>query len=113
MRNAFIATAITIRFLAAPSRLALAAIQYDPLSSESDDKQTEWVEIHNAGPDAVDLEGFQLTSGSAAKPHDAKQRYVFGKLVIAPDQYLAVGVGTRQSYDGLGLPTFAAYCDET
>src|SRR5690349_21033417 len=73
--------------LAAP-KLVITEIQYDPSSEESDDQQTEWVEIQNVGAESVNLKGYQLTSGSKAKPHDAKQRFVLGEISIAPGAYM-------------------------
>jgi hypothetical protein len=101
---------------AAPSasgaKLVITEIMYDPLSSESDDQQTEWVEIRNVGPSAVNLQGFQLTSGSKQKPHDAKQRFVIGNVAIAPGAYAVIGVGAEPCYKDFDLPAFAAYAGE-
>jgi len=94
------------------AKLVITEIMYDPLSPESDDQQTEWVEIRNVGPAAVNLEGFQLTSGSKQKPHDAKQRCVLGNVSVAPGEYAVIGVGAESCYKDFGLPTFAAYGGE-
>jgi hypothetical protein len=98
--------------LAGP-KLAISEIQYDPSSEESDDQQTEWVEIHNYGTESVSLKGFAITSGSKAKPHDAKQRFVLGELTIAPGQYLVIGIGAKSCYEEYDLPTMAAYAGES
>src|SRR4051794_25160865 len=37
----------TLVAASAPPKLVITEIMYDPLSPESDDQQTEWVEIHN------------------------------------------------------------------
>ena len=97
---------------AAPPKLIITEIQYDPSSEESDDQQTEWVEIQNVGDTSVNLRGFQITSGSKAKPHDAKQRFVLGDISIAPGAYLVIGVGDKADYQEYDLPTLAAYCGE-
>ena len=99
--------------VAAAPKIVITEIQYDPKSEESDDQQTEWVEIRNLGAESLNLKGFQLTSGSKAKPHAAKQRFVLGDLSIAPGQYMVIGIGTKAAYEGLGLPDFAVYCGET
>ena len=100
-------------FAAAPKPV-ITEIMYDPTSPESEDRQTEWVEICNFGEEPVNLQGFQLTSGTAADPHAARQKYVFRRDVILPPHgYLVVGVGSASSYDGYGLPTFGVYCDES
>ncbi len=97
--------------LAVP-KLIITEIQYDPSSEESDDQQTEWVEIQNLGDAAVSLKGYQITSGSKAKPHDPKQRFVLGEMSIAPHAYLIIGVGDKSDYQELDLPSMAAYCAE-
>ncbi|HYO08476.1 MAG TPA: lamin tail domain-containing protein [Tepidisphaeraceae bacterium] len=98
---------------AAPAaKLVVTEIMYDPLSSESDDKQTEWIEIQNVGGESANLQGYQLTSGSKQKPHDPKQRFVIGNVSVPPGGRAVVGVGSAESYEGLGLPTFAAYAGE-
>ena len=98
--------------LAAP-KLVITEIQYDPSSEESDDQQTEWVEIQNVGAESVNLKGYQLTSGSKAKPHDAKQRFVLGDLSIAPGAYMVIGIGSKSCYEEFDLPTMAAYAGES
>src|SRR5437773_11393571 len=97
---------------AAP-RLAITEIMYDPTSPESDDQQTEWVEIQNAGDVPVNLQGYQLTSGTKADPHAARQKYVFRDVVIAPRAYLVIGIGAASMYQPYGLPPFGVYCDES
>src|SRR5580765_1986287 len=80
-------------------KLAITEIQYDPKSEESDDLQTEWVEIRNFDSSSINLKGFQITSGSKSKPHDAKQRFVLGDINIAPGQYLVIGIVKKEAYD--------------
>jgi len=104
--------ALCLSCLAAAPKLAITEIQYDPKSEESDDIQTEWVEFKNFGDQSINLKGYQLTSGSKARPHDAKQRFVLGDISIAPGQYIVVGIGTKAAYEDLELPSFAAYCGE-
>jgi hypothetical protein len=99
--------------IAAAPRLIITEIQYDPSSEESDDQQTEWVEIQNVGPSAVNLKGLQLTSGSKAKPHDPKQRFVLGDITIAPGAYAVIGIGSKANYEEFELPSMAAYCCES
>jgi hypothetical protein len=99
--------------LAAAPKLVITEIQYDPRSQESDDQQTEWVEIANLGQQSVSLKGYQLTSGSKAKPHDPKQRFVLGDVSVAPQQHIVIGIGTKEAYKDLELPDMAAYAGET
>jgi hypothetical protein len=102
----------SVAFAAAP-RPVITEIMYDPTSPESEDKQTEWVEIYNAGDAALNLQGYQLTSGTTADPHAARQKYVFRRdVLLPPHRYLVVGVGSASCYEGYGLPTFGVYCDE-
>src|SRR5207248_11791230 len=61
---------------AAAPKLVITEIMYDPTSPESDDQQTEWVEIQNLGEQTINLQGYQITSGSKTRPHDPKQRFV-------------------------------------
>jgi hypothetical protein len=86
---------------------------YDPRSQESDDQQTEWVEIWNFGRDSVHLKGFQITSGSKARPHAARQRLILGDMTMPAGAYLVIGIGNRKAYQGLGLPEFGVYAGET
>ena len=47
--------------LADPPKLVITEIQYDPSSAERDEKQTEWVEITNAGADGLqEVDHFHL-----------------------------------------------------
>lgn len=94
-------------------KLIITEIQYDPASQESDDQQTEWVEIQNVGASPVNLEGLQITSGSKAKPHDPKQRFVLGNVIVKPREYAVIGIGAQQAYADLKLPPFVAYAGET
>jgi hypothetical protein len=96
---------------AAP-QLIITEIMYDPLSSESDDQQTEWVEIHNAGDTPAQLKGDQLTSGTKNKIHDPKQRYVLPDVTIKPNEYAVIGIGAASCYASFGLPPMIAQCDE-
>jgi hypothetical protein len=98
--------------LADAPKLVITEIQFDPSSAERDDKQTEWVEIMNGGADDLSLKGLQLTSGTKAKPDEIKQKYAFGELTVKPGQYVVIGVGTPESYEGLGLPALAANAGE-
>jgi hypothetical protein len=110
--SSLVASLLCASVIAAPPKLIVTEIQYDPSSEESDDQQTEWVEIHNAGDAAVNLKGYQITSGSKAKPHDAKQRFVLGDISIAAGAYLVIGVGDKSDYEEFDLPSMAAYCGE-
>jgi hypothetical protein len=93
-------------------RLIITEIQYNPTSPEQDETQTEWVEIRNVGGESVNLKGIQLTSGTKAKPRDAKQRYVLGDGTIAPGAYAVIGIGMADSYKSFGLPAMIAHCGE-
>jgi hypothetical protein len=93
-------------------KIAITEIMYDPKSQESDDQQTEWVELQNFGDEAVSLKGFQLTSGSKAKPHDPKQSFLIGDVTVAPGEYLLIGIGRKECYEKLDLPTMGIYVGE-
>jgi hypothetical protein len=104
---------VSVAFAATPKPV-ITEIMYDPASPESEEKQTEWVEIYNAGDAPLNLQGWQITSGTAADLHAARQKYVFRRDVILPPHgYLVVGVGSASSYQSYGLPTFGVYCDES
>lgn len=92
--------------------LVITEIMYDPQSGESDDVQTEWVELKNVGQQAINLRGLQLTSGTKGKIHDAKQRFVLGDATIAPGDYAIVGIGAATCYASFKMPAFASHCDE-
>jgi hypothetical protein len=98
--------------LAAGPKLAITEIMYDPASPESDNEQTEWVEIHNFGQSAIALQGFELTSGTKFSPHALRQKYVFRDVTIAPGAYLVVGIGSPSMYEPYGLPPFRVYVGE-
>lgn len=93
-------------------QLVITEIMYDPSSGETDEVQTEWVEIRNVGPQAVNLKGLQISSGTRGKLHDAVQRFVLPEAVVAPGDYAIIAVGTPPCYANLGLPAMAAHCDE-
>ncbi len=99
--------------IGAGPKLAITELMYDPRSQESDDQQTEWVEIWNFGNDAINLKGFQLTSGSKARPHAVRQRFIIGDVTMHAGEYLVIGIGNKEAYRGLGLPEFGAYVGET
>ncbi|MEO6437107.1 MAG: lamin tail domain-containing protein [Tepidisphaeraceae bacterium] len=94
-------------------KLVISEVMYDPLSSESDEHQTEWVEIHNPGGQSASLQGLQLTSGTKSRPHDARQRFVIGDVTIPPGGRVVIGIGSATSYAGLVLPPRVAHCDES
>jgi predicted extracellular nuclease len=93
-------------------KLIITEIQFDPSSAERDEKQTEWVEIMNAGTGEVSLNGLQLTSGTKAKPEEVKQKFELGEATVKPGEYVVIGVGTPESYESLGLPTIAQHAGE-
>ncbi|MEA2710875.1 MAG: hypothetical protein QOF78_3476 [Phycisphaerales bacterium] len=92
--------------------LVITEILYDPISSETDDAQTEWVEIQNIGAQPARLAGLQITSGMKGKIHDAKQRFVLPAVTIAPGEYAVIGIGAAACYAEFKLPPFAAHCGE-
>jgi hypothetical protein len=98
---------------ASPPKLVITEIMYDPASPESDEQQTEWVEIQNYGDTPVNLQGCQLTSGTKADPHAARQRYTFRDVTVRPHAYLVVGIGSAGMYQPYDLPPFGVYCDES
>ena len=103
---------LTSAALAQAPKLVITEIQYDPTSAERDEKQTEWVEIFNAGKEDVPLKGLQLTSGMHTKPDSVKQKYALVDGVVKPGEYVVIGIGTAESYEGIGLPAMAAHCGE-
>jgi len=94
-------------------QLVITEIMYDPSSGETEDVQTEWVEIHNRSPQAANLKGFQITSGAKGKIHDPKQRFVLGEVVVAAGEHAVIGIGASSCYGEFKLPPFAAHCGET
>ena len=92
--------------------LVITEIMYDPQSGETDDAQTEWVEIKNVGQQPANLRGLQVTSGMRGKLHDAKQKFVLPDRVVAPGEYAVIGIGAARCYSDFNLPAFAANCDE-
>jgi hypothetical protein len=92
--------------------LVITEIMYDPQSGETDDAQTEWVELLNRGAQPANLKGLQITSGVRGKIHEPKQRFVLGDVTIAPNEHAVIGIGAASCYAALKLPPFAAYCGE-
>lgn len=92
--------------------LVITEIMYDPQSGESDDVQTEWVEIYNRGVQPINLRALQITSGTRGKIPDAKQRFVLPDVTIASNEYAIIGIGAAACYAEFKLPRFAAYCGE-
>jgi hypothetical protein len=92
--------------------LVITEIMYDPQSGETDDAQTEWVELLNRGAQPVNLKGLQITSGVRGKIHEPKQRFVLGDVTIAAGEHAVIGIGAASCYASLKLPPFAAYCGE-
>jgi hypothetical protein len=114
MRGSIIATGLIAAAMlgAAPPRLVITEIQYNPTSSEHDDRQTEWVEVMNIGGASINLKGLQLTSGTRARPRDARQRFILGDVTVPPGGRAVIGIGSPESYADLGLPKMAAHCGE-
>jgi len=94
-------------------KLVITEIMYDPTSPESEENETEWVEIQNFGETSINLQGLMLTSGTTAEPHAAKQKYVFRDASLPPHEYLVIGIGAASCYQDYGLPAFGVYCDES
>ena len=92
--------------------LVITEIMYDPQSGETDDAQTEWVEIKNVGQQPASLRGLQVTSGMRGKLHDAKQKFVLPDKTVAPGAYAVIGIGASKCYADFHLPAFVAHCDE-
>jgi hypothetical protein len=103
---------LTSAAIAAP-KLVITEIMYDPTSPESDDQQTEWVEIQNVSEQMINLQGYQITSGSKTKPHDPKQRFVIRDAKVEPGKYLLIGIGSSSAYANFNLPRMDVYCDES
>ena len=93
--------------------LVITEIMYDPQSGETEDVQTEWVELLNRGAQAANLKGLQITSGVRGKIHDPRQRFVLPDVVIAAGEHAVIGIGAASCYTSLKLPPFAAYCGES
>lgn len=98
--------------LAEPPKLIITEIQYDPTSAERQEKQTEWIELLNAGSEEVSLKGLQITSGTKSQPEALKQKFTLGDVIVKPGGYAVIAIGTADSYDGLGLPAPQANCGE-
>ncbi len=112
MRSLLLILALaTVSF--AGTNVVITEIMYNPSSGEQDEKQTEWVEIFNAGTSPANLHDYQLTSGIKGDPKSAKQKYIISDLTLAPGQYAVIGIGGKEAYAGLGLPDFDAYAAET
>ena len=92
--------------------LVITEIMYDPQSGETEDVQTEWVELFNRGGQAANLKGLQITSGVRGKIHDPRQRFVLPDVTIAAGEHAVIGIGAASCYAELKLPPFAAYCGE-
>ena len=110
--SCLIAILFTSFALAEAPKLIITEIQFDPSSAERDEKQTEWVEIMNAGTEQVSLKGLQLTSGTKAKPEEIKQTFALAEATVKPGEYVVIGVGTPESYESLGLPPIAQHACE-
>ncbi len=73
---------VTIGCAGSPSDIVITEISYNPPESGSD--STEFIELYNAGPGVVDLEGFHFTSGMV---------YTFPPSVsLNSGEYLVIGV---------------------
>ena len=92
--------------------LVITEIMYDPQSSESDEVQTEWVEIHNRAAQPINLRGLQVTSGTKGKIHDAKQKFVLPDVMVGAGEHAIIGIGAASCYAEFKMPPFAANCGE-
>jgi hypothetical protein len=92
--------------------LLITEIMYDPQSGETEDVQTEWVEIVNRSPQPANLKGLQITSGVRGKIHEPRQRFVLPEAVIAPGEHAVIGIGAASCYAELKLPPLIAHCGE-
>lgn len=54
--------------------------------------ESEWVELCNAGPDTVDLAGWQIEAGTNAW----SEAYTFASGSLAPGEYVLVGAGSAE-----------------
>lgn len=62
---------------------------------DGDGNSSDWIEIHNAGQDAVDLAGYRLTDSF----DDLKKRWSLPQVILQPDEYLVVFVSGQESAD--------------
>ncbi len=61
----------------------------------------DWIEIYNAGPGSVDLEGYYLTDSTDFSPETPESFWRFPQITLDPDSYLVVfASGSGESIEG-------------
>jgi len=65
---------------------------------DEDRDESDWIEIHNAGTDTVDLGGWYLTDDN-----DDLRQWAFPEVILAPDAYLVVFASGKNRTDPLGI----------
>lgn len=83
-------TSIALVPALAHAQIVISEVMYDPPGS--DDKQ-EWIELYNAGSDAVDLTKYAFSDGSSATRHGLNvppKNGGIGSLTIQPGGYLII-----------------------
>ncbi len=67
------------------------------LGDEERDEE-DWIEIHNAGPNTVDLEGWHLTDDISVLT-----KWTFPQIALAPDAYLVVFASGKDRRESSGV----------
>jgi len=65
---------------------------------DEDRDEVDWIEIHNAGMNTVDLEGWYLTDNV-----NDLTKWAFPEVTLAPDAYLVVFASGKNRRDPLGV----------
>jgi hypothetical protein len=73
------------------------ASNVDGLDDEDRDEE-DWIEIHNAGTDTINLEGWYLTDD-----RDRLTRWPFPRVILEPDDYLVVFASGKNRRDPAGV----------
>lgn len=79
---------------ASPGDLVITELMINPLAV--DDTLGEWLELYNATPDTIKLDGWILTDGAG----DSHTIASAGELAIAPKSYLVIGTHAEKSENG-------------
>ena len=74
------------------SQLVLTEIMYNPPESGTD--SLEFLEFYNAGPDGINLDGYQVTEGVV---------YTFPNRMLGPGEYYTIGVDTLGMFRATGI----------
>ncbi|MCH1505029.1 MAG: lamin tail domain-containing protein, partial [Verrucomicrobiales bacterium] len=64
--------------------------------ADEDGELSDWIEIYNEGPDAIDLAGWTLTD-NIAEPN----KWAFPSLIVAPAAYVVIFASGKDRADPL------------